>query len=207
MSTKRARTVLGHYGEAGFSDGSHVSALFDTPASIELSPDCTNFDISFVMTDSGNNAVRTIAVDSNDVWTVQTMTGGRNSGYRDGDPISSAMSSPNDIAFDSTGNLLISDTGNNVIRYFDKSTGTTSTLAGTQTTWLNPENDATVAPPTAGAYLDATGEGCGGVAMFDTPTGLATNTDDDTIVISDQANHAMRLIVWDPVAAAQTTAH
>ena len=196
MSTRRARTVLGHYGEAGFADGEHVSAMFNRPTSVEIAPDASNSNIEFVVSDTGNNAVRKLSVDETGNWFVQTLTGGHSAGYRDGDPVSAAYQSPTDVAFDKTGNILVSDKGNNVIRYFDRSTGTTSTLAGTQEMWVNAENDQDATPPTPGAYSDADGTGAGGSARFDAPSGLTTDASDGSIVVADLENHAIRLIVW-----------
>ena len=67
-----------------------TSAMFNRPASIELSPDASNTNIEFMMSDTGNNAVRKLSVDEQGNWAVQTMTGGHSAGYRDGDPISAA---------------------------------------------------------------------------------------------------------------------
>jgi sugar lactone lactonase YvrE len=67
---------------------------------------------------------------------VATLVAGNSSniaGYSDGPAATAAFNHPTDIAFDATGNLYISDTGNFVIRKLAPD-GTVSTLAGQQGT-------------------------------------------------------------------------
>lgn len=77
--------------------------------------------------DSANNRIRKIAPGG----TISTLPGaGRHKFGGDGGPADqAALSRPSDVAVDSSGNLLIADTGNRRVRLVDPS-GTISTLAG-----------------------------------------------------------------------------
>ena len=81
--------------------------------------------------DTGNNAVREITTDGN----IHTIAGNTHAGLAgDGGPATSAMlSNPNGLAIDSTGGLLIADTGNLRIRRVDPTSGNISTFAGNGT--------------------------------------------------------------------------
>ena len=83
------------------------------------------------LTDIDNNNVRKIAPDG----TITTVAGNGTIGYSgDGGIATGAqLSSPGDVAVDSSGNIIISDTYNNVIRKINASTGIINTIAGNGT--------------------------------------------------------------------------
>ena len=82
--------------------------------------------------DSGNNVIREVVKATGDIITV---AGDGIAGYSgDGGPATDAeLNSPLDIAFDSAGDLFISDTANNAIREVVIWTGDIATVAGTGT--------------------------------------------------------------------------
>lgn len=102
--------------------------------------------------------------------------------YKDG-PLSEALfNEPTGLAIDGKGNLYVSDTGNQRIRYIDFASGTVSTVAGGgayEATSLYVE----------GEYID----GAAADARFSSPAGL-TIASDGSLLVADRNNHAIRMI-------------
>ncbi len=73
------------------------------------------------------------------------LTGGGGWGYADGDSTIAQFSSPNAMAFDSAGQMLVSDGFNYVIRSVDPASGATSTIAGKHGVSGNTDGTATAA--------------------------------------------------------------
>jgi|GEM_PF-969054 len=123
-SSGNISTVVGT-GTEGYSGdgGAATSAELDRPAGIA-------FDSSgnMYIADYGNSRIRKVDSDGN-----ISMVAGSNSWYSysgDGGPATSAgLYGPEGIAFDSSGNMYIADSGNNRIRKVD-SAGNISTVAG-----------------------------------------------------------------------------
>jgi sugar lactone lactonase YvrE len=92
--------------------------------------------------DTGNHIVRRIDAFTGIITTVagtptiQGFTGDNRAATQ------ATLSFPEDVAFDATGNLLIADTGNNVIRQVDAATGTIHTIAGTGAAGFNGDAQA-----------------------------------------------------------------
>jgi sugar lactone lactonase YvrE len=82
--------------------------------------------------DTGNNVIREVTASTGDISTV---AGTGVVGYTgDNDAATSAtLNSPDGVAVDSSGNIFIADTGNNVIREVKASSGIITTIAGTMT--------------------------------------------------------------------------
>ncbi|MHB8303771.1 MAG: Ig-like domain repeat protein [Acidobacteriaceae bacterium] len=98
--------------------------------------------------DSGNNVVRKVAAGNGDITTIAG-TGAVGYTGDGGSAMSSTLFSPESAALDSSGDLYIADTGNNVIREVSAKTGTITTVAG-----LSP--GATV----CSTVTDMIGDGC-----------------------------------------------
>ena len=120
-------TVAGN-GVAGFAGdgGPATSAQLNSPADVKL-----DGAGNLYIVDSGNHAVRMVNAVTGLIWTIAGIGGA--SGYSgDGGPATLAhLAYPSAVAFDGDHSLYISDTGNNVLRKVDLSTGTISTVAGT----------------------------------------------------------------------------
>jgi uncharacterized protein (TIGR03437 family) len=114
-------TTIAGDGTAGFVDGAAASAEFSGPAAIAVGSDGKIY-----ISDSANHRIRML---SN--GTVSTFAGNGTAGYT-GDnatATSAELNKPAGIALDSSGNLYIADTGNNVIRKVDTS-GKITTVVG-----------------------------------------------------------------------------
>lgn len=117
-------------GLAGFGGdgGPATSALLNTPTDVKL-----DGAGNFYIVDSGNHAVRMVNAVTGIIWPVAGIGG--KSGYTgDGGLATQAhLAYPSAVVFDGDHSLYISDTGNNVIRKVDLSTGIITTVAGNGT--------------------------------------------------------------------------
>ena len=124
-STGFITTVAGT-GVAGYSGdlGQATLATLNTPKGL-------GFDTSgnVFIADSENNCIRKLTVSTG---VITTVAGNGKSGYG-ADSVaatSTTLSSPNDVAVDTSGNIFIADTGNRRIRKVTASTGVITTIAG-----------------------------------------------------------------------------
>lgn len=162
-------TVAGD-GTAGYSgDGSAAT-------SAELySPFSTAIDKSgnLYIADQANNRVRMVTPSG----TISTVAGNGTAGFMgDGAAATSAeLNSPEGVAVDSSGNLYISDTENNVVRKV--SGGNITTFAGSNSLGPGYTGDGGVAN---GAQLDL-------------PSGIAFDSNGN-LYIADSANNAIRMV-------------
>jgi hypothetical protein len=103
-------------------------------------------------------------------------------GFADG-PITQALfNEPSGLALDSQGNLYVSDTGNQRIRYINFAEGTVTTVAG-------GGDYAENALYVEGAYVD----GPAAEARFNSPKGIAADRDGG-VYIADSLNHSIRYL-------------
>jgi trimeric autotransporter adhesin len=122
-------TVAGT-GSAGFSGDGHLatSAKLDSPVAVA-------FDGAgnLLIADSGNDRVRVLAVKTGTYYGqamtakhLYTVAGNGTYGFSgDGGPATSAeLASPNQMAVDGSGNLVVADSGNNVVRVVAATDGT-----------------------------------------------------------------------------------
>jgi hypothetical protein len=119
-STGLITTVAGN-GIAGFGGdgGAATAAQLNSPTDVKL-----DGAGNFYIVDSGNHVVRVVNPSTGLIWTVAGIGG-------NGGPATQAhLAYPSAVAFDGDHALYISDTGNNVIRKVDLSTGIISTVAG-----------------------------------------------------------------------------
>ncbi|NQX68127.1 copper amine oxidase [Paenibacillus alba] len=186
-------TTLAGNGVQGNKDGKGAAAFFNHPTDVAVAEDGTVY-----VADSLNHVIRKITVDG----TVSTLTAGTTRAieirpgkasfagdYADGSLSSAKFNEPSGIVLDAKGNLYVSDTGNQRIRYIDLKAGTVSTVAGST-------------PTTGGAMygkneLYAGGDYADGDALkakFDFPKGLAY-TSEGGLLIADSLNHAIRYLL------------
>ena len=129
-------TTIAGNGTAGYTGdgGAATSAELNGPQSVRGLPGPGG---GYLIGDNANNVVRKVDASGK----ITTIAGNGTGGFSgDGGPATSAeLSSPQDTAYDSSGNLLIADCGNNVIRKVDATTGNISTLATTGAQFSCPD--------------------------------------------------------------------
>jgi sugar lactone lactonase YvrE len=154
---------------AGNLDGQDNVPQFNAPSGITA--DASGLVV--YVTDTGNHSIRRLISDGITVL-VNTPAGNGFSAYAEGTGSSAAFSSPSGIATDIGGNLLVSDTMNQVIRVV---TGTSTALyAGTPT----------IAGSTDGVALNG--------SQFNRPTGIAVDSLNNVYVV-DSLNAMVRKVI------------
>ncbi|HEV2695705.1 MAG TPA: NHL repeat-containing protein [Verrucomicrobiae bacterium] len=150
---------------SGATNGTGAAALFSDPASVVV-----DVGGNYFIADTRNDAIRKITP----AGVVSTFAGKLGvAGIVNATGTSAEFDSPNGLAFDASGNLFVSDTGNNVIRKITPS-GAVSTFAGVAG---------------AGGFLDGTTA----AALFSSPLGLAVASD-GSVYVADSGNHCIRKI-------------
>jgi sugar lactone lactonase YvrE len=175
-------------GVQGAANGLAAAASFYHPSDLAIAPDGTIY-----VADTLNHAIRKISA-SGIVSTLNSssdrfieVTPGQvvlAGDFRDGKLNEALFNEPSALVLDAKGNLYVSDSGNQLIRYIDLAAGTVSTVAGAPITAYD-QNALYV----VGDYAD----GPAASAKFDFPKGLAL-TADGSLVIADSLNHAIRLL-------------
>ena len=166
-------TTIAGKGSRGSENGPGSLARFNTPTDIAV-----NSEGELFVTDTANHSIRKIEQkDSN--WIVSTFAGGTGSGFHDASGGEARFNSPHGIDIDSTGNIFVSDTGNNRIRKIS-SIGEVTTVAGTGHARFTDGNKT--------------------VAAFRTPEFLVLNNTGD-IVVADTSNSRIRSIASSVVNA------
>jgi hypothetical protein len=154
-------TVAGS-GERGHQDGKGDRATFDGPIGVAV-----DGWGNILVADTYNDCIRMIATDGD----VATVAGTGAPGYKDGDPGSAVFDTPCGVAVDTTGNVFVSDTGNDAIRKISVA-GEVSTFAGGSR-----------------GRQDGQGE----QASFDHPVGIVV-THDGFLFVTDEASGRIRMI-------------
>lgn len=162
INTFAGNRTDGYTGDSGAA----TSAELDLPLGLAL-----DSSGNLYIADSANNVVRKVSG-----GIISTVAGDGTGGYSgDTGPATSAeLLSPGGVAVDSSGNIYIADTGNQVIRMVSTS-GTITTIAGTNT----------------GGYA-----GDGGPAVdaeLDLPTSIAVDHGGN-LYVADSGNHVIREI-------------
>lgn len=126
-------TIAG-MGNPGFSGdgGLALNAMVSSPAGLLL-----DGAGNLYFADCANHAIRRIDAVSGIITTVAGLAGIQGYGGDGGAANLAKLSFPEGIAFDPSQNLLIADTGNNVIRKVDGATGVITTVAGTGSAGFN----------------------------------------------------------------------
>lgn len=116
-------TLTGKSGTSGSDDGSLDDAKFNSPNSVVS--DETN--VCLYVADTGNHTIRKVDLTENTVSTIIGQSG--TSGNTDGSGTSALLNSPKELLL--IGNhLLISDTGNNLIKEYNLTTQKVRTVLG-----------------------------------------------------------------------------
>ena len=118
-------TIAGNGTASSYGDGGQATAAaLHSPTSVAVSPDGDLF-----IADALNNRIREVSAATG---VITTVAGTGVAGYSgDGGPATSAkLSDPIGVALDSSGNLFIADSVNNVIREVHIATGVITTVAG-----------------------------------------------------------------------------
>lgn len=185
-------TTLAGSGVLGRKDGKGKDASFYSPQDVAVAADG-----SVYVADTLNNAIRKIATDGTvttlnalstravEVAPGQVVPGGD---YANGDLKTAKFNEPAGLALDAKGNLYVSDTGNQLIRYIDLSSGKVTTVAGAV-----PAGTASIYGKNA---LYAEGDlvdGEASQAHFNYPKGLAV-TPQGGLLVADSLNHSIRYI-------------
>lgn len=151
-------------GNGGFADGAATTALFKSPYGLMVD---ANGDI--YVADQGNNRVRKIAG-----GVVTTIAGNGSTGFADGAASDAEFAEPQNLVQDASGNLFVTEAGNNV-REISK--GTVTTIAGS--------------PGGTSGFAD----GIGTAALFNGTNGIVIDPSGNLYVV-DQYNSAVRKITF-----------
>lgn len=157
---------------SGFADGTGAAAKFNGPVGLA-------FDGAgnLYVADTGNNAIRKISPGG----AVTTLAGSPTGGSADGTGAAAKFDGPTGLAVDSSGNVYVADTGNNIIRMVTPA-GVVTTLAGKVGVTNTADN------PNAG-YSN----GAGTSARFYRPTGIAVSQSGN-IYVADSGNGVIRVV-------------
>ena len=151
-------TFAGLTGSSGSADGTGSAARFSSPTGLAL-----DSSGNFYVADSGNNTIRKITP-AGAVTTLAGLAG--NSGSTDGTGNVARFSGPGGVAVDDSGNIYVTDFGNNTIRKVTPA-GVVTTLAGA---------------PGSNHDFDSV-DGTGSVARFFWPLGIAVDNTGNVYVV------------------------
>ena len=158
-------TLAGTAAHSGSTDGTGAAAWFDGPSSA-----ATDSSGNVYVADTSNNTIRKISWDG--VVTTLAGTAGAG-GATNGTGAAARFNLPTGIVTDVSGNVYVTDAGNNTIRKITAS-GVATTLAGT-----------------AGATGSTDGPGI--TARFNDPTGITIDTSGN-LYVTDTGNNTIRCI-------------
>lgn len=203
-------TTYAGTGQSGYRNATVDRALFNTPRALVI--DASN---TMYVADKGNNRIRKIT----SAGIVSTLAGSGHSGYLDASDTSAYFSQPTGIALiPSSGNLYVTDLGNNAVRRV--------TPAGVVTTFAGGAFDYSLIGIPTGITIDAPGNmyitdeagrilqintsqvlytlagstnagfvnGLGSSALFNLPQNTAVDASGN-IYVADASNNVIRKIV------------
>jgi sugar lactone lactonase YvrE len=186
-------TLAGN-GVLGNQDGKGAEARFNHPSDVAVAADGTVY-----VADTLNHLIRKIATDG----TVTTLSDSSNrtiqvrpgeaayaGDYQDGSLKDAKFNEPSGLALDAKGNLFVSDTGNQRIRYIDFSSDVVTTVAGSSLAADGKSVFEANALYAVGDYAD----GAASKALFDYPKGIAV-TSEGGLLIADSLNHSIRYLI------------
>jgi DNA-binding beta-propeller fold protein YncE len=133
---------------------------------------------NIILCEKRNHRIRKISIHGH----VHTLAGNGKFGFADGRASKACFNSPEGVAVDRDGNVIVADTGNHCIRLINCS-GEVSTLAGSR--------------------VPGRGDGTGRKAHFNTPTAVAINKEGN-IIVSDTRNSCIRELTPEGVVSTLT---
>ncbi len=164
-------TLAGQALVTGVANGAGTNALFCDPAAMVADTHGNLF-----VADSRNDAIREISTNG----TVTTFAGQLGvAGTANATGTNAQFNAPSGLAFDASGNLYVSDTGNNTLRKVTPA-GAVSLFAGAAG---------------SGGFAD----GPVGSALFNSPLGIAVASN-GTVYVADSGNHCIRQIAGGQVS-------
>lgn len=148
-------------GESLFNDG--ITVKFNNPLGITYNP---NLD-TLVIVDNRNNRVRTYDFESGNL---STLIGTGNAGYSGdgGLAIAATISNPKTVTIGVEGNLYLADSGNNVVRVLNGTSGSITTYAGTGVGGYNGDGLSPLQAELNGPYSVTAGDSPGSLYITDT---------------------------------------
>jgi sugar lactone lactonase YvrE len=175
-------TTIAGSGAQGFSGdgGIATAAAIDSPAGIAI-----DSSSNLYLADTHNHRIRKIDALSGIITTV----GGNGSASFSGDgaaAVRAALSLPQGISVDSSGNLYLADTENHRIRRIDSITGDITTVAGNGTQTFSGDSAAAIA------------------ASLDSPRGTALSPS-SLVTLADTNNQRVRQLTAQPAPATTIT--
>ena len=166
-------------GQTGSNDGTGASAEFNQPNGLAI-----DAQGNLYIADTGNSTIRKVTP----AGVVTTIAGSAEiTGSADGQGPAARFSSPTGVAVDGSGNLFVTDTGNNTIREITAA-GLTSTIAGT-------------------SGITGSSDGSGSGALFKGPTGIVVDSSGN-LFVADTGNDTIRKVSpspppdWAPIPCA-----
>jgi sugar lactone lactonase YvrE len=141
-------TIAGTARSSGSTDAAGSSARFNSPWDIDI--DAAG---NLYIADRGNNSIRKLTL-SGATYTASTIAGSAGSpGSTDGTGSAARFNTPTGLAVDASGNIFVTDTGNNTIRRLAYVPPTTITIE------VDGTDSATVSAPLAATTVHKTGAG------------------------------------------------
>ncbi|SDC22924.1 Glucose/arabinose dehydrogenase, beta-propeller fold [Paenibacillus sp. UNCCL117] len=181
-------TTIAGDGIMGSKDGQGAQARFQGPRDVAVAADGTIYVADtlnhLIRSISPAGAVKTLNAASDRYVEVSKGQAAPAGDYADGALASAKFNEPSGLALDAQGNLYVSDTGNQRIRYIDLVQGTVSTVAGIG----QAERLTELYVP--GGYAD----GAAATVAFNFPLGLAV-TEEGGLVVADSQNHSIRYVL------------
>ncbi len=185
-------TIAGE-GVIGSKDGKGKAAQFNHPSDIAAASDGTLY-----VADTLNHLIRKIAADgtvttlnapSKRVVEIRPGEASYVGDFKDGSLKDAKFNEPSGLALDAKGNLYVSDTGNQRIRYIDFAAGVVTTVAGGNQAYDGKSIYDANELYALGDFAD----GDANHARFDFPKGIAV-TSEGGLLIADSLNHAIRFL-------------
>ncbi|WP_164545675.1 stalk domain-containing protein [Paenibacillus albus] len=190
LSAAGVVTTVAGTGVIGADNGAAASASFDHPLDLAVSKDGVIYvadTLNHVIRQIKNGEVTTLNAPSKRIIEYYPGVIEAVGDYADGPLAEAKFNEPSGLALDAKGNLYVSDTGNNRIRYIDFKTNSVTTVAGGVTGEKLVYEAGS--PYAEGGYA----VGAAATAKLHAPRGLAV-TPDGGLLIADSLNHAIRYL-------------
>ncbi len=169
--TQVITTVAGNGSAGTAGDGGPANeAEITSPSAIALDGAGNLF-----IADTGNSTIRRVDSVTQIITTVVGMLGHAGYSGDDGPAVAAKLNAPQGLAITASGDLIIADSANNVVRLFTASDGKIQTIAGTGVAGYNGDGILAI------------------TAQLNDPSGVAVRTD-GAIAIADLSNNRVRLL-------------